>query len=80
MFTVIDVWKQLGLSVEGASDRLLSSGWWCGERGHEAITPEAACHSLVRVLFITLGWTSVPHQGHSGAKVWGVRQQPLEVF
>lgn len=69
MFTVIDVRKQLGLSVGGVSDRQLSIGWWYGERGCEAIALEAGCHCLVKVLIIPLGWSSVPHLGHSGAKV-----------
>lgn len=30
---------------------------------------EAGCHCLVRVLIVTLGWSSVPHRGHCGAKV-----------
>lgn len=62
MFTVIDVRKQLGLSVGGVSDRQLRA-----ERGHEAIALEAGCHCMVRALFIILGWSRVPHPGHSGA-------------
>lgn len=69
VFTVIDVRKQLGLSVGGVSDSQLSTGWWCGERGYEAFAPEAGCHCLVRVLIITPGCSRVPHPGHSGAKV-----------
>lgn len=80
MFTVIDVRKQLGLSVGGVSDRQLSTGWWWIERAGEAIDLEAGCHCLVRVLIITLGWSSVPHQGHSGVKMGSVRKNPLEVF
>lgn len=38
-------------------------------RETEAIALEAGSHCLVRVLIITLGWSSVPRQGHSGAKV-----------
>lgn len=48
VFTVIDVRKQLGLSVGGVSDIQLSTGWWCGERGYEAIALEAGCHCLLK--------------------------------
>lgn len=61
MFTVIDVRKQLGLSVGGVSDRQLSTDWCL-----EAIALEAGCHCMVRALFIILGWSRVPHPGHSG--------------